>query len=55
MDIVKELIHLESDLKNLRDYLPLLSKQEVNDALGKIQSAKSKLIEYNAANERDGI
>lgn len=54
MDIVKELMRIESDLKDLRDYLPL-SKQDVNDALEKIQSAKSKLIEYNAANERNGI
>lgn len=55
MDKIKELIRIESDLKDLRDSLPPICKRDVNDALEKIQSAKLKLIEYNAAKDRDGI
>ncbi|EKR98783.1 hypothetical protein [Leptospira mayottensis] len=54
MDTITELQRIESELKYLRDYLPVIAKVEINEALGNIHRAKSKLIEFAAANERDG-
>lgn len=52
--VIEEIIRIESALKSLRGSTPVLAKQEINEALASLARGKSKLIEFHAADSRDG-